>query len=1095
MKGGTALSSGSFAGGVTIEGGSGFTHANGGAVTITGGSTTGTGTDGGAVTIGGGTASDGVGGSVTIESGTPGGSNAAGIITLRTADGSTDGGNLWIDLGIDTGDQSTNGAMILNSTASNKSPQLQFREAATNGTNYIALAAPDNTTASQIWYLPQDSWAAANGKFITSDGSGNWSFATPASVPAGSDTEVQFNNSGSMGASSDFTWDDTAKVLTVIGQDGPSVTPPWGVNDVVRVNNDFASNIHLATGPASAGTSQGAIKWSQEGQPAFSGRIIYVHDSGAQTGHFLFNTQGSSVEAMRITNESHVGIGTSSPDGTLHVTGADSGNGVLTIEQTGVVGNVDAASIHFIDAEATLTNYTEYYIRKNDDRLQIGAIQPSDDTTSQLFTAFAAENGVGVSPWTSAWLQINGYSRIVWTNENSGELRFQTGGSTSGDERMRITAAGEVLIGSSTANAALYVDGFADQSQLRIDSHSTQTTDAIVAYNSLGNKYLRIHENGKIQIFSEGTSFPRLSLISDVAEGTSKPTLHLTEQADISVTGGTDWEIRYDVALANRPLEFKYDGVELMTLTSGGELYIGTTTDVGTFKLQAFGNAHLRDKLEVRNATDTLGSVAGDELTILRTQFATGNAGFLDIKAVRTSAGTGWGTSATRIQATTDSTEQAYIDFNGTDNNYGVTIGTGIGGTPTDSVYFTSNGHVLAGSTTDNGKVYIKNDDADTVALRVDANDTTQNSRVIEAYNPDGKFQFGVSDNAAKTVSFVAIEGDGGASLTFEARDDPNTTSWHLRNDDLGHFYLRYPGAAGSSNVLNFNGSTGVVTHVNMRCALTIAADAGQEPLIVKTGDSTELARITESGEMLIGTSTPAGRFQVSNNPSTGDNVPLAVFDATGGISGGIGEGIEIRSYRPGVVWSDKSTNSEDFRWGSNQDLFKLSIDTDGDDTRDVDGHFDDIPNALVVNNSGTIMVNTATDSGSGAKVQVNGNVEAPNVGFMIWGERGGTLAVSNAFAFGNGFQNNFGLTVPFDGTITYLTYSAGDATGNLTVTVYINNVASAATIAPNGVQRMVQTLGTPLSVNAGDSVAFVVTALTTAPTVPAVVGAFYQST
>jgi hypothetical protein len=40
---------------------------------------------------------------------------------------------------------------------------------------------------------------------------GDKTWATPtggSAAPAGSDTQIQFNSSGTLGASSDFTWDD-----------------------------------------------------------------------------------------------------------------------------------------------------------------------------------------------------------------------------------------------------------------------------------------------------------------------------------------------------------------------------------------------------------------------------------------------------------------------------------------------------------------------------------------------------------------------------------------------------------------------------------------------------------------------------------------------------------------------------------------------------------------------------------------------------------------------------------------------------------------------------------------------------------------------
>ena len=48
-------------------------------------------------------------------------------------------------------------------------------------------------------------------------GDNTWASVTAA--PAGSNTQIQYNNSSALGASSSFTWDDTAKTLSLLGTD------------------------------------------------------------------------------------------------------------------------------------------------------------------------------------------------------------------------------------------------------------------------------------------------------------------------------------------------------------------------------------------------------------------------------------------------------------------------------------------------------------------------------------------------------------------------------------------------------------------------------------------------------------------------------------------------------------------------------------------------------------------------------------------------------------------------------------------------------------------------------------------------------------
>ena len=70
----------------------------------------------------------------------------------------------------------------------------------------------------------------------------------------------------------------------------------------------------------------------------------------------------------------------------------------------------------------------------------------------------------------------------------------------------------------------------------------------------------------------------------------------------------------------------------------------------------------------------TLNAISNPHISIRSTQ---SNSSFLEISAVRDSAGTDWTTAGTRIQMKIDSTFMAYQQFNGTNANYGIEWGTG----------------------------------------------------------------------------------------------------------------------------------------------------------------------------------------------------------------------------------------------------------------------------------------------------------------------------------------------------------------------------------------------------------------------------------
>jgi len=103
-----------------------------------------------------------------------------------------------------------------------------------------------------------------------------------------------------------------------------------------------------------------------------------------------------------------------------------------------------------------------------------------------------------------------------------------------------------------------------------------------------------------------------------------------------------------------------------MLFVDGGNDLIGVGTSAPAARL------HVREGA-------VLGSTLGDYKSLLRLQQETGNEQYLDMIAIRTSAGSDWTTQGIRLQSIVDSTEQAYIQWNGASTQAGIEIGTGSG--------------------------------------------------------------------------------------------------------------------------------------------------------------------------------------------------------------------------------------------------------------------------------------------------------------------------------------------------------------------------------------------------------------------------------
>ena len=205
------------------------------------------------------------------------------------------------------------------------------------------------------------------------------------------------------------------------------------------------------------------------------------------------------------------------------------------------------------------------------------------------------------------------------------------------------------------------------------------------------------------------------------------------------------------------------------------------------------------------NTETVLGGTLGDETNLLSLQFETANTTNLLFTGLRTKTGTDWQTVGTRIQSKVDSTFQAYIQFNGDDengsnnNNAGISFG---GGSQTTS-----------------------------------ANDTVELMR-IEA---DGNVGIGTSNPGAK----LDVEGDikiGSAITLFSA------------------------GVVASGPDIQFNGAGLIAAEAHLN--LNINSNGGSDSLFIRSGGDTnadtELARFTSTGQLGIGGVDPGQKLTIN---------------------------------------------------------------------------------------------------------------------------------------------------------------------------------------------------------------------------------------
>jgi len=331
-----------------------------------------------------------------------------------------------------------------------------------------------------------------------------------------------------------------------------------------------AGTVAMTLGTANTGT---ASIFFGDPENLTGGRVAYDNSNNA------LQFWANAAERMRIDSSGNVGIGTSSPSKTLDV------DGQLRIRNGGATGY---ALLEY-GASATATN--NWHVGSEGDgtyrfyngnfgagaermritssgNVGIGTAAPSQKLTVSGNIALIG-GGNMFSAATSSSYSIAGGN----TFNNGGSIRF--GGSTSGavagglifnsgagatnSERMRITSAGNVGIGTSSPSNVLTVSSATQYKGFTL-TNGTNTVAELLGF-AAGNDSggLKLHSGGvaKAQVLAGGTSFFNGG---NVGIGTSSPStlLHLasTGNAILTLEADTDNVSESD----NARIELSQDG-------------------------------------------------------------------------------------------------------------------------------------------------------------------------------------------------------------------------------------------------------------------------------------------------------------------------------------------------------------------------------------------------------------------------------------------------------------------------------------------------------------------------------------------------------
>jgi hypothetical protein len=353
---------------------------------------------------------------------------------------------------------------------------------------------------------------SATAKYL-SDGLGN------NSVLALSTSRVGINQSNPTSARLEIVESTTAEALRVDGSgSGFALVVNGGTSYKSAIRNASIGASYFSTaapsngliveGNVGIGTSSPAYKLevfdaggSSLAVGASTGKgFLYADNGGATLGALSaiplrFSVNGS--EHMRITSAGNVGIGTNLPEGKLHVLNGSAGSVTAN-------GNADELIV------------------ENSSTGGLSILTPDASTGYIMFGSPADNEGAIIR------YQPTGTLMTIGTEVANGALAFRT---ATGTERMRITSAGNVGIGTSTANTLLSIDGAADNG-LSIQGIGTTSTRAFFGLDTSGDGYMSLTNGGTFATNVQLTSDLSVSnyILGNVGIGTSSPTSKLHVQ-------------------------------------------------------------------------------------------------------------------------------------------------------------------------------------------------------------------------------------------------------------------------------------------------------------------------------------------------------------------------------------------------------------------------------------------------------------------------------------------------------------------------------------------------------------------------------------
>jgi hypothetical protein len=405
---------------------------------------------------------------------------------------------------------------------------------------------------------------------------------------------------------------------------------------VLSVNGIISTDANIYFGAAGNGRFYSDINW---------GLIFTADRASPASAEFMWENAGGT-ERMRINSSGNVGIGTSSPANTLAIsksttstdgsvypsikienTSAGSGNSYANFVLNGgngttqfsmlADGRSSNSAVYIRTDTATpllfLTNGSERMRIDSSGNVGIGISDPSQAklmVQTQRSTAFNASSlatwadivvknqldttgiatGIAFVPDGQGYDNgASGIAAIATANDSESHLVFITrGNGAASSEKMRITSAGKLLIGNTSADAMINITNTYPNTAIRTNSNNT-TTHWHLEFHNANGRVGNITTDGGVTQFNTSSDYRLKENVVTEWDATTrlkqlKPSrFNFIADADTTVDGFLAHEVQEIVPEA---ISGTKDGLEVWR--EGEELPDGVS--VGNNKLDDDGN-------------------------------------------------------------------------------------------------------------------------------------------------------------------------------------------------------------------------------------------------------------------------------------------------------------------------------------------------------------------------------------------------------------------------------------------------------------------------------------------------------------------------